>query len=316
MRSILIILFFLPLTIFGQGPFSPAAGQAGSSAIHADSSIIASWATQCTLYRGLMDMADTSLGFATYGDSTAAIGKADNNVVSLGDSGYADIHLSTPITDQNGYEFAIFENSFSDTYLELAFLEVSSDGIQFVRFPSVCLTGDSAQLGSFGNTDPTNLHNLAGKYRVNYGTPFDLNDLKDSTNVNINNITHIRIIDVIGAINQNFTSFDSQGNQINDPYPTAFASGGFDLDAVAFLHPQSSTGLAESKFKALAYPNPSHGRIHLDPSITQLSLLHVNGQLLQHFEKAPQQLDLPRGMYIMRFVTTDDKHFTEKLIVR
>jgi hypothetical protein len=44
----------------------------------------------------------------------------------------------------------------------------------------------------------------------------------------------VRIVDVVGSLT--LGSVDSLGNVVNDPYPTAFASGGFDLDAVGVLH--------------------------------------------------------------------------------
>ena len=55
-------------------------------------------------------------------------------------------------------------------------------------------------------------------------------------NVNVNDIRYVRIIDVIGSINPALGSRDSLGNLINDPYPTAFGSGGFDLNGVGVLN--------------------------------------------------------------------------------
>jgi hypothetical protein len=34
----------------------------------------------------------------------------------------------------------------------------------------------------------------------------------------------------------NYASYDSQGHQINDPWPTNFPTGGFDLDAVGVIN--------------------------------------------------------------------------------
>src|SRR5690606_10864157 len=79
------------------------------------------------------------------------------------------------------------------------------------------------------------LNNLAGKYVGGYGTPFDLQEMANISGLDINNITHVRIIDVVGSINGN-TRFDASNRKINDPYPTPFPVGGFDLDAVAVLH--------------------------------------------------------------------------------
>jgi hypothetical protein len=111
-----------------------------------------------------------------------------------------------------------------------------ADGERFVRFPSVSLTPTDEQVDGFGSLDPTNIHNLAGKYRQGYGTPFDLEDLADSTGIDINNIRFVKIIDVVGCIQPEYASYDSEGNIVNDPWPTPFYSGGFDLDAVCVIN--------------------------------------------------------------------------------
>src|SRR5262249_31074103 len=132
---------------------------------------------------------------------------------------------------------AVFENGFADGFLELAFVEVSTNGADFARFPAVSLTPTATQIGSFGTLDATNLNNLAGKYRAGFGTPFDLSVVAGlSPAVDVAAIHFVRIIDVVGSINPALATHDSLGNAINDPYPTAFASGGFDLDAVGAIH--------------------------------------------------------------------------------
>ena len=84
--------------------------------------------------------------------------------------------------------------------------------------------------------DPTNVTGLAGKYRHSYGTPFDLTEINDPQ-VNTAAITHVRVVDAIGTINPLHASTDAAGNIVNDPYPTNFHTGGFDLDAVGAMHP-------------------------------------------------------------------------------
>jgi hypothetical protein len=226
------------------GPYSPVAGEPGSKAIHKDSTAIVSWATGIEVQRGYINAADTSVyhsgsNRATFGHPSNALGTATGasvSVVSLGDGGIATLSFDRPIFNGPGPDFAVFENSFSDVYLELAFVEVSSDGANFVRFPAVSLTQYDTQVGGFGSLDPTNIHNFAGKYRQGYGTPFDLEELKDSSNIDINNVRFVRIIDVVGCIDCEFATFDSQGNVVNDPWPSPFESGGFDLEAVAVIN--------------------------------------------------------------------------------
>lgn len=239
---------FLLLTsfpaLFAQGQFPPAAGQAGSTAIAIDSAIIQSWASGIELVRGYIQISDTSIyssgsNKATFGHSSNALGVAEGNsteVVSLGDGGMATLTFDRLIVDGPGADFAVYENSFGDTFLELAFVEVSSDGINFSRFPSVSLTQSETQIGAWDEIDPTNIHNLAGKYRQGFGTPFDLSELEYNPQVDVNAIRFVRIIDVTGSIAPEYTSLDSQGNIINDPFPTPFNSGGFDLDGVAVIN--------------------------------------------------------------------------------
>lgn len=239
--------------VFSQpGPFAPAAGQVGSTAIYKDSSIIKGWATGIELYRGWVNIADTSVYFngsnkASFGYPSLALGQAQGNsydVVSLGDGGIATLTFDRPIINGPGSDFVVFENGFTDTFLELAFVEVSSDGQRFVRFPSVSLTQTSTQVGGFGTIDPTYIHNFAGKYCQGYGTPFDLNDIIDSSDIDLNNIRFVRIIDVVGNIDNTYATYDSQGNKVNDPWPTPFHSCGFDLDAVGIIYSADTFSIA------------------------------------------------------------------------
>ncbi|NJL30946.1 MAG: hypothetical protein HC898_04585, partial [Phycisphaerales bacterium] len=160
------------------GPYAPAANQPGSTAIFKDSPLLVAWATGFeNLVRGPQDINNPAGPVASHGTGDLALGKAVGNsfdVVSLGDGGHITLTFATGIRNGPGYDFAVFENGFSDTFLELAFVEVSSNGSDFFRFPSFSLTQTTTQVGGFGTLDPTNLHNLAGKYRQGFGTPFDL----------------------------------------------------------------------------------------------------------------------------------------------
>ena len=150
--------------------------------------------------------------------------------------------FASPICNRPGPDFAVFENGFANAqnpdmyFLELGFVEVSSDGVNFFRFPAISNVQTSTQIGGFGCIDPTQIHNLASKYPAMYGTPFELDEIPDNPLLNKNNITHVRIVDVIGTIDPEYCTYDSQGHIVNDPWPTAFASGGMDLDAVGVIH--------------------------------------------------------------------------------
>jgi hypothetical protein len=194
----------------------------------------------------------------------------------------------------------------------LAFVEVSSDGVNFFRFPSVCLLQDTVQYDNAANMDCRKIHNLAGKYLVNYGTPFDLAELSGIPGLDVNNITHIKIIDVVGCIQPQYARYDSQGHVINDPYPTPFASGGFDLDAVGVIH-QNITGIQEIEqlVKINLYPNPFTEKIYIQKDINQvihLDIFNVSGEKVfdKDLEKDVEILDLSilsQGQYFAIFQT-------------
>lgn len=250
-----VILIAYLLVGFGQlqAQFAPPAGQEGSTAIYKDSSIFQAWATSAVVDRGFRDISQEELGYTTIGDETSPLGIAgEGSVVSLGDGGIVTLEFDVFVRNGEGADFAIFENGFRDDFLEFAFVEVSSDGQNFVRFPAISNIDTNQQVGGFDTIDCRLVYNLAGKYRANYGTPFDLEEVKDNPLLDVNKITHIRVIDVVGSLQAPFASKDSRGIKINDPWATPFESGGFDLDAVGLIHTQSK-GTVEA---AIAYPNP------------------------------------------------------------
>jgi hypothetical protein len=106
-----------------------------------------------------------------------------------------------------------------------------------VRFSAVSLTQTQTQIPNLGAIDTTEIHNFAGKYRMGYGTPFDLEELKNANEwVDVSAITHVRLVDVVGTLLDAYASHDSEGTKINDPWVTDFSTGGFDLDAVGVIH--------------------------------------------------------------------------------
>jgi len=309
MKKILFILLLMP--IFSQAQFAPPAGQPGSTAIYKDSAVFVNWATNCTEVRGWQNIADTSLGKANVGDSSMACGPAGTNgVVSLGDRGSAILTFAYPIINGPSWDFAVFENSFSDTFLELAFVEVSSDGINYFRFPSTSLTQDTLQIDNFGAIDATKINNLAGKYILNYGTPFDLQELSGISGLDINHITHVKIIDVVGSIEEKYASFDAFGHIINDPWTTAFPSSGFDLDAVGVIH-QDMSSVQENDAEVLVnvFPNPCKNVINIKSvknfPFKRITLIDINGKLLNEIVPVNDNTfinmeDFKPGVYILK----------------
>lgn len=199
-----------------------------------------------SLQRGLLHQLQPDSGQATAGEPESALGPAlENGVISLGDGGSITLQFEKPLRNGPGPDLAIFENGFDDLFLELAFVEVSTDGEHFVRFPAYSETQTQTQISGFGLLDPRFLYNLAGKYRVGFGTPFDLAELPSDPFLDLQRIRYVRITDVVGRLFPTAASTDALGRPINDPFPTPYPTGGFDLDAVAALHlSEQAPGLA------------------------------------------------------------------------
>ncbi|MES2764150.1 MAG: T9SS type A sorting domain-containing protein [Bacteroidota bacterium] len=309
---------FLSLDCFAQ--FAPPVGQPGTTAMYKDSSAFVSWAKGCQIIRGLQDISSPGTGYANVGDSASAFGIAGTTgVVSLGDGGQAIVQFLSPIIDQPGPDLAVFENGFDDTFLELAFVEVSSDGINFFRFPAVSNTDASIQTSSFASTDATLIHNLAGKYRGNYGTPFDLSDIPNNVLLNKQAITHVKITDVIGCIQEQYCTRDVNNHKVNDPWPTGFGSSGFDLDAVGVIH-QQAVGIQELELiKVSVYPNPATDILFVDLSANyNVTITNVMGETVLRSENRSYTSgllihDLMPGMYVLT-ITSNGKQKQLKFV--
>jgi hypothetical protein len=201
-------------------------------------------------------------------------------IVSLGDLNRNQLDSNQPpgqitlafgetIRNAKGYDFVIFENGLisevntsggsvaGQMFAELGYVEVSSNGQDFVRLPAVSLTPKS--VGPYGTIQISNVYNLAGKHPnangICTGTPFDLQEITDdpkviSGAVDINNIKYVRIVDIPGS-----GDFSDEARRHIDPstwpywsgylsnYPIYDAwvtsgSGGFDLEAIGVLNEQ------------------------------------------------------------------------------
>ncbi len=206
--------------------YPDAAGQPGTTALPADSPLFTAWAA------GHGDYQPGTGADTTWQTPAKALGPATYSVydiVCLGNGGRITLFFPNPVCDGPGADFAVFENGFTDYFLELAFVEVSSDGVHFFRFPTASLT--RSPVGAFGEIEPTEINGFAGKYRAGFGTPFDLAALPDAPAFDRQNVRFVRIIDIIG----DGATKDSAGRPIYDPTPTT-GSGGFDLESIGVIH--------------------------------------------------------------------------------
>lgn len=322
-KKILIALLFTSYSsmVIAQS-YAPAAGKVGSTAIAKSSSVFIAWATGITVVRGLQDIANPTGPLASTGTANDGMrgGTSGTSVVCLGDGGSATLTFDTPIANGPGFDFAVFENGFSDTFLELAFVEVSSDGVHFFRFPSHSETQTTTQVGSFGAVDCTYINNLAGKYRAGFGTPFDLSDIADNALLDKDKISQVKIIDVIGTINPLYASHDSFGNIINEPYSTPFTSGGFDLSGVGVIN-QKVLGVKDFDATSLVlYPNPTSDIVYLTiEQETSIVIYDLSGKIIKKLPKSTYKeilvSDLHPGIYLFE-VTVEDKKMTKRIVVQ
>ena len=324
---IFVLLYMLCCTLTAVAQYPPQAGVPGSTAISKNDNRIVAWAATCKVERGWMDIADKQQGKVLLGTEQNATGKADDKVVSLGDSGTAILTFDAALYNGPGPDFLVFEFGFinpsnpEEAFLELAFVEVSSDGVNYKRFPASSLT-DTTQVPMAGvYMNARNINNFAGKYVAGFGTPFDLEELKDTPGLDVNHITHVRLVDVIGSLGAH-ASLDKEGNKINDPYPSPIPAGGFDLDAVAALNIPGRwpAGVAanEGQPAVRIYPNPARDRIYVASTgdLAYFSIEDVTGrQLVRRETGSSNSIDishLSAGVYYLVLNNGKGKEWIER----
>ena len=214
---------------------------------------------------------------AAWTDPTQALGPVTGDhfdIVSLGDlttgglangdaPGSITLQFDADIADGPGPDFAVFENGFelgtNELFAELAYVEVSTDGQTFIRFPSVSLTTNLIPF-SLGTLDPSDVYNLAGKhanndFRLSWGTPFDLGILALQSEVlnhtvDLQRIRYVRLIDIPGT--GDFLDTDSR--PIYDLWLSQ-GSAGFDLEAIGVINVRHDLNLGSNDLDFIAYPN-------------------------------------------------------------
>ena len=212
------------------GPYSPAPPAAGSDAIPATDPAIVEWASG---YQNYVEGSPIEAAFTNPNEALGPFQDSTVDVTNLGDGGQITYTFAKPIVSSGtGPDFAVFGNGFESTptayYEKLAYVDVSVNGTSWYRMTNYDDT--PGPVGTYGETDPTNIYGLAGKYQLGYGVGFSLSE------VGLSEANYVRIVDVVG----NGTDLDSAGNPIYDPYPN---DNGFNVAGVAVLSavPEPST---------------------------------------------------------------------------
>ncbi|MBN1906187.1 MAG: VPLPA-CTERM sorting domain-containing protein [Deltaproteobacteria bacterium] len=260
--------------------------------------IFVGWATEVVSYvpsdnTGAYGQNGIGTQFANPALALGPVTGNNMNIVTLGDMNMAEINSWTnnlginppggitgpgiltlgfdnAIYNGEGADFAAFENGFVSNYstgagsvagqmfAELGFVDVSTNGTDFARFPSdylnypnattngmvdnrIDLNGTGTMVSTnYLTQDVSNIYNLVGKhanaYSASWGTPFDLDDLLNdplvlSGAVDLNEINYVRIVDIPG----NGTLTDADGNPIYDAWVT-WGSGGLDFEALGVIN--------------------------------------------------------------------------------
>lgn len=225
----LLALFYLITLPVTAGPFPGPPGTPGSTAIPAADPRFTHWING---HVSLTYGSDVVEAWQVPANAHGPPGTDSFDIVCLGNGGSITVHFPHPVRDGAGPDFAVFENGFfagTGIFAELAFVEVSSDGLTFTRFPTTSL--NPSPVGALAGVDITNIDGFAGKYPLGFGTPFDLADLPASPSLDRENVRFVRLIDIVGS----GLAVDSAGRPIYDPTPT-IGSGGFDLAAIGVIH--------------------------------------------------------------------------------
>jgi hypothetical protein len=270
--------------------------------------VFSGWATSVLSYTpsdnvGTYGMNGIGSQFANPNLALGPVTGNNMDIVTLGDMNLAELaaHQTDPVAhplgslvlgfdhpifNGPGADFAAFENGFVSNYstgagsvagqmfAELGYVEVSTDGVNFARFPSEYLNYPNADLNNrvdnsidlngagtrtstaYLTQDVSNIYNLVGKhanaYSASWGTPFNLDDLADDPlvldgTVNLNEINYVKIVDIPGSGD----CLDSEGHPIFDAWVT-WGSGGLDFEALGVIHQVPEPGVLTGCLTALA----------------------------------------------------------------
>lgn len=293
------------------------------------------------------DDPDLALGAVT-GDIYDAVSLGDLSATQIGTMPPGELTLQVgspamPLRNLPGADFVVFENALiaqhpaggagvGGVFAELAYVEVSSDGVNFARFPSVSLT--PAAVGSYGTVVAGDLFNLAGKHAngngESWGTPFDLSGLAAhplvlNGTVNLEQVRFVRLVDIPGS--GAFMDAALPPHPIYDSWQT-IGSGGMDVEALGaislamtFDQWQDAKGLVGPQRGALAdpdgdtAPNVVEYACAMHPLVSDLELLPrpemAGGEFCLNFRR-----DTRAAQAVVEVIGTTDIHQPWEVVAR
>lgn len=199
------------------------------------------------------------------GPRGAGVNAGSLHVLSLGAGGSVTVGFGEDVVDGPGADIIVFENGFvvpgtTDVFSEAVYVEVSSNGADYVRFPSR-YRGPVGPLPQYGGVAPGSYSGLAGGLpvladvtsntidpldpTVAGGEAFDLTDLASAPAVlagviDLSAISHVRLVDVVAGL-----STDSMGNPIFDNG----GNGSADVDAVGAINRTSTVSAGQPEVR-------------------------------------------------------------------
>jgi hypothetical protein len=213
-------------------------------------------------------------GTGAFGDALSAVGEPAGeglfngsfDTCTLGVSGSLTLQLSSRGFDGPGTDLIVCENPFyvvgtSGVFIEAMFVEVSTDGVEFARFPTA-YTGPTGPFNpalgqpvagyrGFAGVLPVSANSSLGIPALDVvaagGDAFDYADLADDPavlagDVDLADIHHVRLVDVKSG-----TELDTAGNTVWDCGLNGQASA--DVDAIvavnSFCVPQTGRPAVE-----------------------------------------------------------------------
>ena len=244
-------------------------------------------------------------------------GAGSLDVLTLGVDAQVTVGFDVTITNGPGADFIVFENGFEaggSIFAEVAFVEVSTNGVDFARMPSRyngatgpfppllygTFSGLAGGIPVLANVDTNAIDPFDPV--VSGGEAFDLADLRDhalvtSGALDLSEIHFVRLVDMVAG-----TDLDSEGTVVWD-------AGAADFDAISVIHHtgnQSASGPRVRLFVDQA--GRLHAVIHDPDGISDLDL----STRAVSFNLRPMSFRDMRRWFRLQLVSGDTIHLVSR----